>query len=117
MTSDFPNNPRGELEARLTALLLGELPADEAATLRQAIEQDADLAKLYARLKHTIELVRETAASPAEQSADQPAPLSSQTTPGETARAFSRRLRQRNSRSRGGARFRGRCRWRLRPCW
>jgi uncharacterized protein involved in exopolysaccharide biosynthesis/Mg-chelatase subunit ChlD len=74
MTPDSPN-PRSELEARLTALLLGELPADESATLRQAIAQDPELAKLYARLEQTIELVRETAATPADQSADQPSPL------------------------------------------
>ena len=75
MTPDLPINPRAELEARLTALLLGELPADEAVALRERIAQEPELAKLYARLEHTIELVRETAATPADQSADQPAPL------------------------------------------
>src|SRR2546423_1935466 len=62
MTPDVPNNPRAELEARLTALLLGELPADEAAALRERIAHDAELAKLYAQLEHTIELFRATAA-------------------------------------------------------
>jgi anti-sigma factor RsiW len=33
MNPDFPNDPRSALEARLTALLLGELPPDQAAAL------------------------------------------------------------------------------------
>ena len=64
MNPELPRNPKEELEARLTALLLGELSATEAADVRQAIEQDSDLAKLFARLHHTIPLVREAAASP-----------------------------------------------------
>jgi len=43
MNSDSPQSPREELEARLTALLLGELSGAEAATMRRAIEQDAEL--------------------------------------------------------------------------
>jgi len=54
MNPELPRNPQEELEARLTALLLGELSADEAATVRRAIEQDGELAKLFARLHHTI---------------------------------------------------------------
>ena len=66
--------PREQLEARLTALLLGELPPDEAAALREIISKDAQLAALHDRLKRTIELVRETAADPAELTAEPPAP-------------------------------------------
>src|SRR5439155_25317954 len=75
MSPDMPTPPRKELEVRLTALLLGELPADEAAALRQAMEQDVELANLYQRLKQTIDSVREIAASPEEQTAAQPAPM------------------------------------------
>ena len=53
--------PRDELEARLTALLLGELPADEAAALCQQLEEDADLRLLHDRLAQTIGLVRKAA--------------------------------------------------------
>jgi len=59
MTPESPQTPREELEARLTALLLDELSAEEAAALRQAIEQDAELRQLHERLKQTIGLVRE----------------------------------------------------------
>ena len=75
MNSEMPQKPHDELESSLTALLLGELPHEQAAVLHQRLAQDADLAKLYERLKHTINLVRETVASPAEQTASQPAPL------------------------------------------
>ena len=64
MNPDSPQSPRDELEARLTALLLGELPADEAAALRETIAQDAELARLHDRLKLALELVRETIHSP-----------------------------------------------------
>ncbi len=75
MNPDTPHNSREELEAGLTALLLGELPPEQAAELRRAIEQDPALAALYQRLKLTIDLVRETAVQPAQQTAAQPAPL------------------------------------------
>ncbi len=75
MNPDSPLTPREALEARLTALLLGELSAEDAAAVRRAIEQDANLARLHERLKHTIELVREVAARPAEPAAAQAAPL------------------------------------------
>ncbi len=61
---------REQIEARLTALLLGELPADEAELLRWTISQDAELQKLHNRLKSTIGFMRE-AVKP---SADAPAP-------------------------------------------
>ena len=75
MNPELPRKPREELEARLTALLLGELSADEAAAVRRAIEQNGELAKLFARLHHTIGLVRETAAKPVEATIAPAAPL------------------------------------------
>jgi Mg-chelatase subunit ChlD/type II secretory pathway pseudopilin PulG len=66
--------PREQLEVRLTALLLGELSLDESAALQKIISKDAQLAALHARLKQTIELVHETAADPAELTAEPPAP-------------------------------------------
>jgi Mg-chelatase subunit ChlD len=75
MNPDMPSDPRSALESSLTALLLGELPHEQAAALHQKLAQDAELAKLYERLKQTINLVRETISSPAAQTADQPTPL------------------------------------------
>jgi Mg-chelatase subunit ChlD len=75
MNPELPPNPREELEQRLTALLLGELSAEESAALHRAMEQDGELAKLFARLHHTVSLVRETVASPAEPAAAPAAPL------------------------------------------
>jgi Mg-chelatase subunit ChlD/uncharacterized membrane protein YgcG len=64
MNPDKPS--REEIEAKLTALLLGELPDEEARLLRWAISQDAELQKLHNRLKIAAGLVRETVAHPAE---------------------------------------------------
>ena len=75
MNPEMPQKPQDELEASLTALLLGELPHEQAAVLHQKLAQDAELAKLYERLKHTINLVRETITSPAAETAEQPTPL------------------------------------------
>ena len=75
MNPEIPPDPRAELESRLTALLLGELSAEEAAALRQTMAQDAELAALHERLRLTIELVRETAAISAGELSKQPAPL------------------------------------------
>ncbi|HTY88036.1 MAG TPA: von Willebrand factor type A domain-containing protein [Candidatus Acidoferrum sp.] len=66
-----PDQPSRELiEARITALLLGELPSAEAELLRWTISQDAELQKLHDRLKLTIGFVREAVKPPA----DAPAP-------------------------------------------
>ncbi|MBN2508087.1 MAG: von Willebrand factor type A domain-containing protein [Verrucomicrobia bacterium] len=65
MNPDQPSSPRDAQEAQLTALLLGELTDAEAEAVRQAIAQDADLARLHQRLQHTIGLVREAVAPPA----------------------------------------------------
>ncbi len=67
--------PREQLEARLTALLLHELPAEEAAALREAIAQNPELAALEARLAQTIAIVREAGATPATEAAEQSAPI------------------------------------------
>src|SRR5436190_11915149 len=77
MNPDAPKNSREELEAKLTALLLGELPADEAFALGRALEQDPELAKTFERLKQTIVLVKETEAPvPGQVSASTPLKLS-----------------------------------------
>ena len=73
MNPDKPS--REEIEAKLTALLLGELPEEEARLLRWAIEHDAGLAKLYEQLKRTIGIVREVSVKPAESDSIQSAAL------------------------------------------
>ncbi|HWW02356.1 MAG TPA: von Willebrand factor type A domain-containing protein [Candidatus Acidoferrum sp.] len=74
MTPDSPIDPRQALEASLTALLLGELPPDQAAFLRHVMAGDPELAKIHQRLKQTIKLVRETETTPGTQpSAEQTA--------------------------------------------
>ncbi len=72
MNPDRPS--REQIEVRLTALLLGELPADEAELLRWTISQDTELQKLHGRLLLTVGLVRETIAHPAEASAEKSVP-------------------------------------------
>src|SRR3954462_9672984 len=61
--------PKEELESKITALLLGELPEQEAAALRLSIAADPELSKLHDRLKLAIELVRETIATPLDEPA------------------------------------------------
>ncbi|MCL4785538.1 MAG: von Willebrand factor type A domain-containing protein [Verrucomicrobia bacterium] len=75
MNPDSPKTPREELELRLTALLLGELPEAEAAAWRAAIATNPELAKLHDRLKQTISLVREATAKVTEPAAEQATPL------------------------------------------
>ena len=70
------NQPsREDIEVRLTALLLGELPDDEAQLLRYTLSQDAALKQLHDELAQTIVLVREAAKTPAEAPAEKTAPL------------------------------------------
>ncbi len=64
------NPSREQIEARLTALLLGELPAEEAELLRYTIAQDAELKKLHDELAATIVLVREAEKTSADVSAE-----------------------------------------------
>ena len=64
MTDDPTPMKREELEAKVTALLLGELTESEAALMRELIARDAGLARLQERLKMALHLLRETAATP-----------------------------------------------------
>jgi anti-sigma factor RsiW len=75
MNNQPPPDDRAELEARVTALLLGELSAEDAAAMRQILARDAGLAKLHERLRLTLDLVRESAATPAGELTGQPVPL------------------------------------------
>lgn len=75
MNSDLPQTPREEMEARITSLILGELSGAEADATRRAIEHDTELARLYERLKQTIDLVREATANPLPQTGAQPEAL------------------------------------------
>jgi Mg-chelatase subunit ChlD len=75
MNPDLPQNEREQLEAQLTAFLLGELPPDETVALCKAMEHDPELAALYERLKRTIGLVRESSVESIAESVPQPAPL------------------------------------------
>jgi Mg-chelatase subunit ChlD len=75
MTPELPPNPRAELEAKVTAWLLGELSADEAASVREMVERDAELGRLRDRLSLTLKLLRETLATPVGETPAQPAPL------------------------------------------
>ncbi|HYG34075.1 MAG TPA: hypothetical protein VEC99_04795, partial [Clostridia bacterium] len=75
MNPESPINPRQALESSLTALLLGELPPDQAEFLHRTMTQDPELAKTYERLKRTIELVQETAATPVKQPEAESPPL------------------------------------------
>ena len=73
MSFEFPTDPRKALEASLTALLLGELPDAQARFLRQAIATDPEVAKTFETLKKTIDLIRETEASPVPEPVAKPA--------------------------------------------
>ncbi|MGO8698549.1 MAG: YfbK domain-containing protein [Limisphaerales bacterium] len=75
MNPELPPNPRAELEAKVTALLLGELSAEEAASVRDMIAKDAELGRLRDRLSLTLDLLRETAATPIGETPAQRAPL------------------------------------------
>lgn len=75
MNPENPIDPRQALEPSLTALLLGELPDEQARFVRQAIATDPELAKTFERLKQTTALVRETQVRPAGEPATAPATL------------------------------------------
>src|SRR5262245_27853515 len=74
MNADAPQTPREALELKVTALILGELPADEAFALGRTLEHDTELRQLYERLQTTTRLVRETAKAPSQPTAAAPAP-------------------------------------------
>ncbi len=69
MNPDAPRTPQEELEIRITALLMGELPPDEAAALLAQIAADPELTALHTRLRHAVDLLREARTLP-----EQPAP-------------------------------------------
>jgi Mg-chelatase subunit ChlD len=75
MKQPLPPNNREELEAQVTALLLGELTEEHAAAVRALIAQDRELAKWHDTLKQTLPMVRETVVTPATETSPQPAPL------------------------------------------
>lgn len=62
MNPEHPADPRQALEPSLTALLLGELPADQARFVRQAVETNPQLAKTFQRLERTTALIRQVEA-------------------------------------------------------
>lgn len=64
MNSMPPLNPGDELDVRLTALLLGELPESEAALLRKQIAESEELQKRLRRLDEARHLVQEAVRSP-----------------------------------------------------
>ncbi len=71
-----PEQPsREQIEARITALLLGELPAAEAELLRWTISQDPELQKVHDQLKLTIGFVREAVKNPTGASLERDTPL------------------------------------------
>ncbi|HTB85462.1 MAG TPA: von Willebrand factor type A domain-containing protein [Candidatus Sulfotelmatobacter sp.] len=73
MNPDQPS--REHIEARLTALLLGELPADEVELLRYTIAHDPALKKLHDELAATIVLVHEAVNAPADAPTEKAEPL------------------------------------------
>jgi Mg-chelatase subunit ChlD len=77
MNPDAPMTPREQTEMRLTALLMGELSAEETVALHAQIAADPGLAKLHARLRQAMELLREATAEP-EPATPTPAQLSSE---------------------------------------
>src|SRR3954463_7122970 len=60
MKPEFPHLPPEELEVQITALLLGELSAEDAEALQKRIASDDQLQKLHVDLRKTIELVEQT---------------------------------------------------------
>lgn len=58
--------PEQAAEARLTALLLGELSAEDAEVVRRELASKPELAALHARLEKTIGLVSEAVRNPVE---------------------------------------------------
>src|SRR5215213_5994167 len=84
MSLDWKNLTPEERDARITSLLLGELPPNEAEELRAIIGTDAELARACVRRGRTISLLREAAAAqgqveePAEAAVAAPARLSNE---------------------------------------
>jgi autotransporter-associated beta strand protein len=70
--------PREEMEMRLTALLMGELPPEEATALEAQVAADPVLAALQARLRKAVELLREASNEPEAPASPAPVRLSSE---------------------------------------
>ena len=77
MNSEPTPTPREQTEMRLTALLMGELSAEETVALHAQIAADSELAKFHARLRQAMELLREATAE-SEPATPTPARLSSE---------------------------------------
>jgi autotransporter-associated beta strand protein len=78
MNPETPPTPREKLEMRLTALLMGELPPEEAAAIRTLMAADPALAALHERLRRACELLREASALPEPPAPPTPVQLSSE---------------------------------------
>ena len=59
MNPERPEDPREQMEVRITALLLGEASAFEEAELHEAIENDEELKAYYEAMRGTVNLVEE----------------------------------------------------------
>ncbi len=75
MNVDPSQDPRGQREAQVTAWLLGELSAEEAAEVRAALAHDPELARWHDRLEKTIGWVRQVSSEPDEQNSVATTPL------------------------------------------
>jgi Mg-chelatase subunit ChlD len=75
MNPETPRTPREEQEIRLVALLLGELPPEEAAALRHQLAEDPELQRFHEELERTLPLVREAAEPPSSTGTSSQAPL------------------------------------------
>jgi Mg-chelatase subunit ChlD len=67
MKTDFSKLPREEVEARITTMLMGEMPEAEAAELREYVAADPALARLEEDLRKTILFVEEADGSVTEE--------------------------------------------------
>ena len=76
MNPDEPLTPREELEIRITSLLMGQLPPEEAAELLRQIADDPELTALYSRMRHAVELLREARSLPEQSAPEIPLQLS-----------------------------------------
>lgn len=76
MNPDASRTAREELEIRITALLMGQLPQDEAAELLRQIAADPELTAHYNQMRHAVELLREARSLPEQAAPEIPLQLS-----------------------------------------
>jgi len=100
MNPENPPSPRDELEVRLTALLMGELPPEEAAALEARLAAEPELAALHGRLRKAMELLREATTLPEQPAPTTPVQLSSERRERLLAHFRHQRLRLRHRRLR-----------------